>query len=149
MEDIDKTQPSSNLNVSPEDEAPTIRPRTEEERKRGCRIGDFICGRYRIDSVLGRGGMGVVYKCHDRTSGINVAVKTILPGVGQSQYELDLTKENFQLVCKLHHQYIANYNSLEQDEQLRTSGVPDSHGVTGGVYKARERIHRGMLIRDY
>jgi hypothetical protein len=33
--------------------------------------------------------------------------------------------------------------------RLLTSGVPDSHGVTGGVYKARERIHRGMLIRDY
>ena len=29
------------------------------------------------------------------------------------------------------------------------SGVADSRGVTGGVYKARERIHRGMLIRDY
>ena len=29
------------------------------------------------------------------------------------------------------------------------SGTPNSHGVTGGVYKARERIHRGMLIRDY
>lgn len=28
-------------------------------------------------------------------------------------------------------------------------GVADSHGVTGGVYKARERIHRGVLIRDY
>ena len=28
--------------------------------------------------------------------------------------------------------------------RLRTSGVPDSHGVTGGVYKARERIHRAM-----
>ncbi|MEN9717830.1 MAG: hypothetical protein RIQ99_708, partial [Pseudomonadota bacterium] len=25
----------------------------------------------------------------------------------------------------------------------------NSHGVTGGVYKAWERIHRGMLIRDY
>ena len=33
--------------------------------------------------------------------------------------------------------------------RLRTSGIPDSHGVTGGVYKARERIHRGMLIHDY
>ena len=33
--------------------------------------------------------------------------------------------------------------------RLLTSGAPDSHGVTGGVYKARERIHRGMLIRDY
>jgi len=29
------------------------------------------------------------------------------------------------------------------------SGEPHSHGVTGGVYKARERIHRDMLIRDY
>ena len=29
------------------------------------------------------------------------------------------------------------------------SGVPNFHGLTGGVYKARERIHRGMLIRDY
>ena len=29
------------------------------------------------------------------------------------------------------------------------SGVSDSHSVTGGVYKARERIHRGMLTRDY
>ena len=30
-----------------------------------------------------------------------------------------------------------------------TSGADDSGGVTGGVYKARERIHRGVLIRDY
>ncbi len=30
-----------------------------------------------------------------------------------------------------------------------TSGPINSHGVTGGVYKARERIHRDMLIRDY
>ena len=33
--------------------------------------------------------------------------------------------------------------------RLATSGATNSHGVTGGVYKARERIHRGMLIRDY
>ena len=29
------------------------------------------------------------------------------------------------------------------------SGVTHFRGVTGGVYKARERIHRGVLIRDY
>ena len=29
------------------------------------------------------------------------------------------------------------------------SGKTNSHGVTGGVYKARERIHRVMLLRDY
>ena len=30
-----------------------------------------------------------------------------------------------------------------------TSGTPNSHGVTGGVYKPRERIHPDVLIRDY
>ena len=28
--------------------------------------------------------------------------------------------------------------------KLPTSGATHSHGVTGGVYKARERIHRGI-----
>lgn len=30
-----------------------------------------------------------------------------------------------------------------------TSGTAGFRGVTGGVYKTRERIHPGMLIRDY
>ena len=33
--------------------------------------------------------------------------------------------------------------------RLPTSGETRSHGVTGGVYKTRERIHRDILIRDY
>lgn len=33
--------------------------------------------------------------------------------------------------------------------KLPTSFATHSHGVTGGVYKARERIHRGILIHDY
>ena len=33
--------------------------------------------------------------------------------------------------------------------RLPTSGATNSHGVTGGVYKARERIHRSMLTCDY
>ena len=47
-----------------------------------------------------------------------------------------------------------SYQSLLKDlPPLRvgtaTSGATDSHGVTGGVYKARERIHPCLLIRDY
>ena len=33
--------------------------------------------------------------------------------------------------------------------RLTTSFASHSHGVTGGVYKARERIHRSMLTCDY
>ena len=33
--------------------------------------------------------------------------------------------------------------------RLATSGATHFHDLTGGVYKARERIHRDVLIRDY
>ena len=36
-----------------------------------------------------------------------------------------------------------------QKVSLPASGVNDFRGVTGGVYKARERIHRSMLTCDY
>ena len=34
--------------------------------------------------------------------------------------------------------------TLGRSFRSRTSGTPSSHGLTGGVYKARERIHRAM-----
>ena len=34
--------------------------------------------------------------------------------------------------------------ALGRSSRSRPSGAPDSHGLTGGVYKARERIHRAM-----
>ena len=34
--------------------------------------------------------------------------------------------------------------ALARSFRSRPSGAPDSHGLTGGVYKARERIHRAM-----
>ena len=42
-----------------------------------------------------------------------------------------------------------NLTSDERPVRSLTSGITDSHGVTGGVYKTRERIHRDILIRDY
>ena len=39
--------------------------------------------------------------------------------------------------------------SLPKRVMPPASGITNSHGLTGGVYKARERIHRDMLIRDY
>jgi len=36
--------------------------------------------------------------------------------------------------------------TLGRSSRWQTSGTPSSHGLTGGVYKARERIHR--IIAD-
>ena len=41
------------------------------------------------------------------------------------------------------------FDSAPLAVRLPASGIPCSDGVTGGVYKARERIHRAVLMRDY
>ncbi len=46
-----------------------------------------------------------------------------------------------------HRAYLGKRSPLRV--KLPASGILHFHGVTGGVYKTRERIHRGMLIRDY
>lgn len=77
--------------------------------------GEILCKRYEVLSQLGKGGMGIVYKCLDKVSGKTVALKTIAPELVRNHYEMELTKENFTLVSELHHPYIANYNALEFD----------------------------------
>ena len=43
---------------------------------------------------------------------------------------------------------LAPVKGLALDAEAASS-TPFSHGLTGGVYKARERIHRGVLTHDY
>ena len=52
-------------------------------------------------------------------------------------------------LLRLHPSYQPYLGSLRLRKVRSTaSGTTNSRGVTGGVYKARERIHRGMLIHD-
>ena len=44
---------------------------------------------------------------------------------------------------------LAPITGLTLDAYWAASGTPGFHGVTGGVYKARERIHRSVLTCDY
>ena len=39
---------------------------------------------------------------------------------------------------------LAPITSFTLDRSSQSSGTPGFHGLTGGVYKARERIHRAM-----
>ena len=43
----------------------------------------------------------------------------------------------------MHHKVVSAHPKVN----LPTTLATHSQGVTGGVYKARERIHRGILIR--
>ena len=46
---------------------------------------------------------------------------------------------------------VTNFTLNSSPPKVRTLllGAAGFHGVTGGVYKTRERIHRAVLMRDY
>ena len=78
-------------------------------------VGAVLMGRYEILSELGQGGMGVVYRCLDRTGGVEVAVKGLPPEVSHDAAAMEDIRDNFQLVSDLRHPCIAGIRNLESD----------------------------------
>jgi eukaryotic-like serine/threonine-protein kinase len=60
----------------------TITPSFEERAKLPSR-GDTIADKYRVERLLGRGGMGAVYEASHLLSGKRVALKWMLPSIEQ------------------------------------------------------------------
>ena len=63
----------------PPSDRTVIDPRPPGESEAALEVGATVDGRYRVDSELGRGGMGVVYLARDTWLDRNVALKVIAP----------------------------------------------------------------------
>ena len=89
----------------------------------------------------------VVKSCPNRSDGVldesSLRIKILRKEVIQPQVPLRLPCYDFTPVADL------TVADCLLAVSASSSGKTNSHGVTGGVYKARERIHRGVLIRDY
>jgi serine/threonine protein kinase len=81
-----------------------------------------LAGRYRLGAVIGRGGMGTVWKARDELLNRNVAVKEIVwpPQLDPAERELARRRavREAQLAARLHHpNVVAIYDIVEEDDR--------------------------------
>ena len=120
--------------------APTVEPKPTSHGGRRFAAGDLILGRYKVESELGQGGMGVVYKCLDKVGGVKVAVKGLPPDVAHNEGEMEEIRANFQLVCDLRHENIAGVRTLEKDASGDYYLVMDlAHGEDLGSWMRKNK----------
>jgi eukaryotic-like serine/threonine-protein kinase len=95
-------------------------------------VARTIEGKYRLDRLIGQGGMGAVYEARDLRLGRGVAVKVMLGGAFGHESALRRFRREAQAVARLNHPNIVglyDYGELEG----------------GGAYLVMERLHGATL----
>ena len=81
--------------------------------------GTVLAGRYEIAQLLGRGGMGAVYKAHDTELNRVVAVKLIRPELAKNPEVLQRFKQELILARQVTHKNVIRIFDLGQSEGIK------------------------------
>ena len=94
-------------------------------------VGQTFAGRYDIQGVLGRGGMGVVYRAHDRDLDDLVAIKTLRSeALSADPSLLDRFKQEIRLARRITHPNILRTHDLGETGGLRYLSMEFVKGLT-------------------
>ncbi len=96
-------------------------------------IGKEVDG-YRIEGILGRGGMGIVYKAENQSLGRMVALKVITPDLAQDEEFLKRFRREARALAQLNHPHIVLIYALRQADL--------------GLYIAMEYVE-GQTLADH
>ncbi|MGE5715490.1 MAG: protein kinase domain-containing protein, partial [Acidobacteriota bacterium] len=81
--------------------------------------GFEIGHRYRVMKLLGRGGMGAVYRCHDLELDRDVALKLIRPEIAQDRATLERFRREIQLSSRVTHRNVLRVYDLGEVEGIK------------------------------
>ncbi len=123
---------SLNLEVGAESETVALRGATTTPVGGGePQVGEVFAGRYEIQGVLGRGGMGVVYRAHDRDLDDAVAIKTLRgEALSADPSLLDRFKQEIRLARRITHPNILRTHDLGETGGLRYLSMEFVRGLT-------------------
>ena len=100
--------------------------------------GLVIAGRYQIESVLGKGGMGMVYKAHDRMLDETVAIKVLRAEFANTAEMLQRFKKEIKLARRVSHRNVCRIHEFDEDGGVRYISMEYVEG-TDIKQLARER----------
>jgi len=81
-------------------------------------VGEILLNRYRVDDLIGRGGMAEVYKVWDQQRAVYLAMKLLREDMAEDKVFLRRFKREAQTLAKLQHPHIVKFYGLEQDGAL-------------------------------
>lgn len=135
--------------------------RSPEHSAADLPLGSVLGGRYRLDGMLGRGGMGAVFRATDTTTGEHCAVKVMDSG-HDSGWDLTRFKREFRSAARLTHPNCLKVFALDRDGErwfftmeLMTGGCLDRRvqlppdavlAVTLQALAALDHIHAKQII---
>jgi len=96
--------------------------------------GDVLDGRYRLDALLGEGGMGAVWRAEHLRIHRQVAVKVLHPEISHSPLEVERFRREAQIAVRLSSPYVVEVLDFGQTR-------------TGALYLVMELL-QGESLRD-
>src|SRR5437879_6399468 len=105
----------------------------------------LVAGRYRIETLIGIGGMGAVYRASDTFEGIQIALKVLT--LAPNNLDIDTAIERFRREARyahqLHHPNIVSVLNFGQDGSLLYIAMDL---ITGGTLKALLKAENPLPI---
>jgi hypothetical protein len=113
-------QDSSICSVCGTPVGPSAEPQTGLYQPVDSRLvtGQVLAGHYRVGELLGKGGMGEVYRARDEKLGRDVALKVVRRDLAADPSRLERLQREARLLASLNHPHLAQLYSLEQDDNL-------------------------------
>lgn len=80
-------------------------------------VGTLVAGRFRIESVLGVGGMGVVYRARDEALGVTVALKLLRPELAARPDAFERFRQELLLARQVSSPHVVRIHDLARHEE--------------------------------
>jgi serine/threonine-protein kinase len=110
--------------------------------------GEVFAGRYRVEEVLGRGGMGVVLKVWDLQLEEHVALKVVREGLARDPGFLDHLKQEIRMARRITHRFVLRTHDFGEAAGVPFVTMEYLKGVTlQALLDSRGRLPLPLVLR--